>query len=1124
MHPITRWLFLCGLLMVACGGPQPTDGNKAASSAEAPLFELVPAEQSGLAFANQIQPNFDFNILEYNYFYNGGGVAVADFNADGLLDVFFTGNMCSSAFYLNRGGLQFEDVTAVAGLATSDWMAGVTVADVNTDGWPDLYVCAAGYPEAERRKNKLFIHQGLNAEGIPTFAEEAEAYGIADTGYTSQAAFFDYDRDGDLDLYLATAHHDKRNPNLPRPKVTDGSAPSTDRLYQNQSEKCQGEAEDCLPLFKEVSRQAGIVHEGYGLGLAIADFNADGWPDIFVSNDFIFNDLLYINNQDGTFSEQANSAFSHQGRFGMGTDAADLNSDGRPEIVVLDMLPNDNLRQKQMNMAMNYDLFMMALDNGYQPQYARNTLQLNSPDMRFREIGQLAGIHQTDWSWSALFADFDLDGQRDLFISNGIPKDITDSDFIMYRDKEVRKGNFDYDALKQQLLDKIETLPEVDKSNFVFQNKGGFQFADKTADWGLKRPSFSHGAVAADLDNDGDLELLTNNLGEPALLYRNQAVEQQKGNFLKVKLNGNKQNPYGTGGKVHLKTAEKELFAEFHAEYGFQSVAVAPLHFGLGNDSLVQQLRIKWPDGSQQDFQNVAVNQTLVVDYRPEEQPLPEPNMVRQPSFLRKAQGMPDFHPKENPFVDFKFEPLLPYQYSQLGPALAVADVNADGLDDFFLGGAVKENGRLFVQRSNGTFSETAFPDENYEDTGALFFDADGDGDPDLYVVSGGNEYNPRTAPYQDRLYMNDGNGNFLKAERALPQLYSSGKAVQAADIDQDGDLDLFVGGRVLPGNYPLPAYSAILRNDNGQFKDVTQEVAPMLTDLGLVSAALFTDFNADGAPDLLLAGEWMPLTFLQNEGGKFKAVKQQNESAANSHGWWFSLAEGDFDGDGDMDYLAGNLGLNSRWKATPEQPLEVWAKDFDKDGSLDAVMGFYQENEVGQPTLYPIASRDALINKMNKMRKRFPTYLSYAQATFAEVITPKEQQDAYHAKAVQMASCYVENLGGGQFALRPLPVEAQFAPLNALHCTDLNADGHLDVIAAGNLLTAEHVTGWHDASDGLVLFGDGNGQFKADLEAFRTEGEVRHLALLRGNAKRWLLVVKNGAPMVFWEVGGLDG
>jgi len=1077
-----------------------TLGCRPQTDAPPTLFDLLPAEETGVTFTNHVEPNDSLNIFEFNYFYNGGGVAIGDLNGDGLPDLYFSGNMTSNRLYLNRGGLHFEDVTDSAKVGSRNWSTGVSMADVNGDGRLDLYVCFSAYQQASTRANQLFINQGNNPQGIPVFREMAYQYGLDDTGYSSQAAFFDYDHDGDLDMYLATVDQNKLNPNLPRPKVTDGSSPSNDRLYRNEGNG----------HFTNVSKEAGILSEGFGLAVSISDLNDDGWPDIYVSNDFIYNDLLYLNNRNGTFTESAARCLKHQSQFAMGNDVADINNDGLPDIMVLDMLPKDNQRQKLMNTAMNYDRFQLALDQGYQPQYSRNTLQLhrgNWPDgmPMFSEIGYLAGIYQTDWSWSALLADFDNDGFRDLFVSNGIPKDITDNDFILYRDSEIQGPNPDMGSLKKSLIDKLEELPAVDKPDFMFRNNGNdsasrLTFTDQSAAWGITLPACSNGAAYADLDNDGDLDLVVNNLGKPASVFRNNASQQLRHHFLRVRLAGSLGNRNGLGARVRVRCGGKVQVAEQTSCRGFQSGVDPVLHLGLGKDTLVDTLEVRWPDGRYQSLTQIRSNQIVTLDYQQATAvPIVLPSPLR-PLFTEEAasHGIRFLH-RENPFIDFKSEPLLPHKNSQNGPGLAVGDVNGDGLDDFYLGGPSRTPGQLFVQDQQGKFRSREFLDPGYEDQGALFFDADGDGDQDLYVVSGGNEYNPYTATYQDRLYRNEGTGAdgfpLLRYDAAaLPVINASGSCVSAADYDADGDLDLFVGGRLVAGRYPLPAQSYLLRNDGGRFTDVTVDVCPALREAGLVTTALWTDFDGDGKTDLMLTGEWMPIRLFRNDGRRL-TEETGASGLANAFGWWNSLSGGDFDNDGDMDYVAGNGGLNSRYKASEAEPIRLFTKDFDENGSLDPLFSYYIG---GKP--YLTHARDALTEQMVSWRKRFPRYADYANASLTDILSEKDQQDAYVLRATYLASCYLENLGKGHFRMQSLPVEAQFAPMFGTQVLDFDDDGNLDLLLTGNSYATEFVAGWYDASFGQVLKGDGKGHFRplpTVQTGFLVEGDAKSLSTL---------------------------
>jgi hypothetical protein len=1100
-----RYLSIIWFLLFACETKEQMQAPEASKEADKTLFTMVPAEESKVYFINTLKANFAFNILEYNYFYNGSGVAVGDVNRDGLQDLFLGGNMVSSRLYLNRGNFRFEDITEEAKLSTGSWITGVSMVDINLDGWPDIYACVAGYPEAGRRKNLLFVNQQNG-----TFREQAAAYGLDDEGYSTQATWLDYDRDGDLDMYLLTHFHDKSNPNVPKPKTVGRSNGSIDRLYENR-----GMGPDGHPLFQEVSEQAGIVHEGYGLGVAVDDFNQDGWPDIYVSNDFIYDDLLYINQQDGTFRESAADYFKHSSRFAMGTDAADFNNDLWPDILTLDMLPDDNRRQKLMNTAMNYDLYMLALERGYLPQFSRNSLQMNNGRYRdamipFSEIGQMAGVFRTDWSWSALWADYDNDGNKDLLVTNGIPKDITDSDFIKFRDTKVYQGDFDYDALKRELLEKVDSLPGVDKSNFIFSNDGDLTFSDMTSRWGLRRPSFSNGAAYADLDNDGDLDLVMNNINGPAFVYRNESDKQLENHALQLQLAGAESNPSGIGSKIIVEQEDKRQYFYQAPARGFQSWVDERLHIGLGNDSVAAKLTIIWPDQKVQVLRDVTAGNLLTLDYEnASEKPIQfwhtaQETLVQD---ITQSIALNQLH-RENDFADFKLEPLLPHKLSQSGPGLAVGDINGDGLDDFWTGGAHQQPGHILIQQESGEFLKKALPDEKFEDVGGLLFDADQDGDKDLYVVSGGSEFNANTAAYQDRLYLNDGEGNFTRDTQALPRLYSSGSCVSAADFDKDGDLDLFVGGRLTPATYPAPPRSYLLRNEGGIFKDVTQTLAPQLSEIGMVTAALWTDVDNDAQVDLMLAGEWLPVTYFKNEQGKFT---NQTEKAglSNTQGWWNSLYGADFDRDGDIDYVAGNLGLNTPLKASASQPVKITANDYDRNGSVDAIISYYRRGlEV------PFVSLDPLVSQLVMMRKRFPSYTSYADAGMHEVLTSSERQQSYRAEAQYMQSAYLENQGNGKLVVRALPNEAQIAPVYGINSGDFNQDGHLDIIAHGNSYATEFVTGQYDALRGLIMLGDGKGNFtplKPAEAGFVTDHDGTALSSMLGSdGKKIILAAAN--------------
>lgn len=1081
-------------------------------NAEKPLFELLPAEKTGIQFANTITENDSVNLLDYEYVYNGGGVAVLDVNQDGLPDLFFTGNMVPSRLYLNQGNLTFKDITESAGIRGDNWATGVAVADVNGDRYPDLYVCSAGVYGEKRRTNRLYIN---NRKG--GFTESAAAYGLDYAGFSTMAAFLDYDRDGDLDLFIATYANETWDTSVIHPKITDGSGKSADKLYRN----------DGNGHFTDVSKSAGMLIDGYGLGVAICDINNDNWPDIYVSNDYVDDDFIYLNNQNGTFSESAARFLKHTSNFSMGNDIADFNNDGLPDILAVDMLPEDNERQKLFSGAKNYDKFRMTLAQGYLPSYMRNTLQLNNGNGTFSEIGHLAGVYATDWSWAPLFADFDNDGHKDLFVSNGYPKDITNRDFSVYNKYAASPDapNRLPDNLSEQhriMLRAIDELQGSKLQNYVFRNNGGdrpgdLTFTKKSDEWGIREKTFSNGAAYADLDNDGDLDLIINNINDPVSLYQNRSNDLQKNHFLRFNLVGDSLNSAGLGAKVQLYFGKNEVqYLEQSPYRGFQSSVEPVLHFGLGQTTTADSVIIRWADDRQTVLRKIKADQTVTV-FQKDAVSSPAPKPAATPVLFREEarQLGIDFVHQETEYADFKIEHLLPHKYSESGPGLAVGDVNGDGRTDFFVGGSAGFPGKLFLQTAEGRFLGKPFElDTQHEDLGALLFDADGDNDLDLFVVSGGNEQMAETSYYQPRLYRNDGKGNFSRDLAALPRITDSGSCVVAADYDRDGDLDLFVGGRVHPGKYPLPSRSYLLRNDGGKFTNVTEEAGgKALSRVGLVSSAFWTDFDNDGQIDLMIAGEWMPITFFRNDKGQFTNVTE-SLGLNNTSGWWNSLASGDFDNDGDTDYVLGNCGRNSRYRPTPEEPIAVYAKDFDQNGSLDAVLTYYLHGK--QQATH---ARDELIGQMNFMRRRFLKYVDYARSSFGDLFMKEELNGAYVLKCERFESVYLQNDGHGKFTLKPLPVQAQFAPLFGMTSLDVDQDGNLDLLAVGNSYATEVTLGRYDASIGVYLKGDGKGHFKpvpVTESSFSVTGDAKGLATLNtATGKRMVLVTQNSGPVL---------
>lgn len=1027
---------------------------------------MLSPEFTGITFTNQLHEDENLNIIAFEYFYNGAGVGIGDINNDGLKDIFFSANMSSNRLYLNKGNFTFEDITDRAGLTTQGkWASGVSMVDINQDGLLDLYVCYAGpFADPKQRANELYINNGNN-----TFTEKAHAYGLDDTGHSVQAAFFDYDRDGDLDVYVLTNITDETGPNVIRPKRVKGEMINTDRLYRNNGND----------TFTNVSREAGITIEGYGLGVSIADITRDGWPDIYVSNDYLSNDLLYVNNHDGTFTDHAAEYFKHTSYSAMGNDVSDFNNDGLLDIVAVDMLPPDNKRQKMMFGAVNYDRYRSELQYGYAPQFMRNTLQLNTGmnehgQPAFSEIGQLAGIHATDWSWSPLFADLDNDGWKDLLVTNGYPRDITNRDFVSYRMQEFMQKGYDQSRQKK-MLEALKSIDGAYLPGFVFKNNGDLTFTDQSAAWGFITPAYSTGAAYADLDNDGDLDYVTNNINGPAFVFKNHANEYTANHFLRISFSGPAGNLQGYGAKAMLYAGSDTLqYFEHFPSRGYQSTVEQELHAGLGSHTVMDSLRIEWPDGKQQVLHNVKCDQVLMIKYGDATEGLFSDLITQDntPSLFvdaRKARGIEYVH-SETEYADFKIQPLLPHKCSQEGPGIAVGDVNGDGLEDFFVGGGFKQSGQFYLQRSDGKFQAKALTgDVKYEeDLGVLLFDADGDHDNDLYIVSGGNEFASGSPYYEDRLYINDGKGNFKRNPEALPTTNGSGSCVVAADYDRDGDLDLFVGGRLAPQHYPQAGTSYLLQNDHGRFTDVTEKVAPGLSNVGMVTSALWTDVDNDDQPDLMIAGEWMPVTVFRNMKGTF-----QKTEVPNSAGWWNSVYGADFDEDGDIDYVLGNLGINSKYTTDVANPLRLYLADFNSDGSEDPVLAHYIQG-VNRPA-HP---RDDMLHKMVSFKKKFPSYQSYSEVTMDGLVTSLNVKPVVYG-ASTLRTSYLENKGTEGWTLTSLPVEAQFAPVYGIATGDYDHDGHTDLMLTGNSYAPDVLTGRYDALKGLVLAGDGSGKFK---------------------------------------------
>ena len=1061
------------------------------------LFTNVEAAYSNIYFSNDIEEDDTHNMLNFMNIYTGAGVGVGDFNNDGLSDLFFTGNLVSNALYLNKGDFVFEDITRSAGLENSNWCTGVSVIDINQDGWSDIYVNVSGSDVLEKRANLLYINNKDN-----TFTEKAKSYGLADTAQAMQSAFFDYDQDGDLDMFVIVnpVDYNMSNVNSIKAKRIDGSAESTDRLYRNNGNY----------TFTDVSDEAGILSEGYSLGLGISDIDDDGWPDIYISNDFVTNDIMYINNGDGTFTDRLSERLKHTSFAGMGNDIADINNDGLPDIVVLDMLPQDNKRIKNSIPPASYDKFQMLGDLGYTDQYTRNTLQLNNGNKTFSEIGNLAGFSSTDWSWSVLLADYDNNGTKDAFITNGFRRDVGNFDYIDY---QQRNSGFlgSMEARKAKKRKEISRLPSAAVSNYFFSNDGNISFTDTSSEWANLEPNLSNGAVYADLDNDGDLDIVVNTINEKANVLRNTSEKALSNHYLKLDLKGSTANQEGIGAKIRVKSNGKSQYYQHYLTRGYASSVDKKVHFGVEKATTIDSLSIIWPDGRTEIFENVKSDTTYTLDYINAENPLPAEKVEVKYMFTEVAASLGiAFQHKENDYNDFNVQPLLPHMHSKQGPKLSVGDVNGDGIEDFYLGGPKGSSGQLYIQNSGGGFTQKPL-DMNIEseDVDALLFDADTDGDLDLYVVSGGSEFQKNSVEYQDRLYLNDGLGNYSYAKRALPEMKDSGSVVTAGDYDNDGDLDLFVGGRLVPGEYPLPAHSYILKNDKGTFTDVTPSVCQFLVKPGMVSAALWTDMDTDGLLDLVVTGEFMPIQVFKNNGATL--VNQTAKAGlAKSSGWWNSLAQGDFDNDGDIDFVAGNLGLNSKYNASSNQPLCIYANDYDKNGTLDPIMCFFIQGEN-----YPAHPRNAMIGQIPAMKGRFKNYEDYANVTFEEAFLPEELEGAMVVKSQTFQSVYLENKGDGKFEIHNLAIEAQMGPVQAFHVMDIDTDGNLDILLVGNDYSFDASVGNQDAMTGLVLKGDGLGNFtseKGNASGFFVDTDARDIKTLSLESGFPLLLVSSNS------------
>ncbi|HEY5368449.1 MAG TPA: VCBS repeat-containing protein [Hanamia sp.] len=1075
------------------------------------LFTSLSSKETGIDFSNNIDETKLKGGALNEFGYMGGGVGILDVNNDGLKDIFFCGNQVSSKLYLNKGNNHFEDITKSAGLNTSDWITGVSIVDINNDGYDDIYLCTYGDSSGKRSHNLLFINQHNN-----TFKEEAAEYGLADSSYSTQAVFFDYDKDGDLDMYLCNYMlNASYSANYLYQKNLSGNSLANDKLYRNDGFK------NGHPVFTDVSKEAGIKEDGYGLGVSVSDFNMDGWPDIYVSNDFVSNDDFWLNNKNGTFSNMLDRSTKHQSYSSMGSDAADINNDNKIDLATVDMMPEDNYRKKQIYSFMNYDRYQEERNLGYSPEFSRNMLQLNNGNYEsgdtsipfFSEIGQLAGISETDWSWSILFADFNNDGYKDVHITNGIGRDFINADFIDFS-KTARNASSEEQS-KKMLNDKMVSLGHVEVPNYLYLNNGNYTFTNITDSSGIKEKSLSTGAAYVDLDNDGDLDLVVNNINGPAFILinnENQPGKPKVNHSLSFILHGDSLNKKGFGAKVFVYANGTKQVQEEYPVRGYLSSVDTKLLFGTGKNTMADSVVIIWPNDKKQILQNLKVDSTYTlfqknatVDWRPS-----VPN-INQQVFHDVTDSVNALYKHiEVPFNDYEEQPLLPQKYSQLGPFISTGDINNDGTTDFYIGAGFNSLPKIFTQGKDGNFTGKDFTigSRFEEDEGSVFFDADGDGDLDLLVTYGDMRFSDTSQYYQPRLYLNDGKGNFTLSPNAIPaSVRTIAGCVAVADYDGDGQMDVFIGGRVSK-QYPLSPRSFLLKNNKGVFTDVTNEVCPALSKAGMITAAQWVDLDNNKHPELIIAGEYMPIRFFKNDGSKFTETTA-GTGIGNILGLWRSLIATDVDGDGDIDFIAGNIGLNNTYNASAKYPMKLYAEDIDNNGKIDPVMFYYIKDEDGERKLYPSINRDELSAQVPALKNKFSSNRDFAKATVDDIFTDSKNLQILTCNETR--SCWFENKGNGKFVMHVLPMEAQFAPVNAIVCTDMDGDGTKDILLAGNEYQNKVTAGRYDASYGCFLKGINNKDFKfisPAVSGFKIDGDVKDMKMIINAKKEKLILV----------------